>query len=626
MNRPKATRLRLCLALAAIAAFAVILPATASADITNSGPSAATGSVVFADPTPGAHSDITITQNYAGSYSGVPSGVPATTGDDLKQWMLDTPAGFYGNPNAVPYNERCTLAQAANYIPGGVAPGQPPFNSADPCPATAQVGTATLTLGVDANGATGGVLTGKMYIVQSAVGVQDLPTTLFTVFTSTIPSGPAAGQQATASTSRTQVAPVTSGPEGDYRLRSVSEGPINRPDLSAALGQPAGTTLGHIKQIVFNLKGILSNGNAFQTNPSRCGDWKSTLYASSYGTPGGTANQTTTVSGTAANGGDSSAGPYLSIDAGTTNVSCALPRPSLTASPSATLTSNARGANPGLNVSVDNSNADNHDRAQKLVTTLPASVSVNVNALNNICSDADLQADNCPAASQVGTANIKAPMLTLPQTGRVYMTKGSTPGLPYLSIWVDGAIKFRIDVTTRFVGAAFNEIETTFDNLPQLAFDKFDVNINGGSSSTSLLFTRSCPTDGSTPNNGPITFSTTGWAGATNAASSNTSLDPCYGISNPSKINNCVKQGKQLKVKPKGVIATSTISKIQLLTGSKSKNVMTRATDTKSPYSFKLSMKKKMYKKNKSYYYAYKVWYKDGKVIKTKTNKFKVCK
>ncbi|MBI2692308.1 MAG: hypothetical protein HYX29_10240 [Solirubrobacterales bacterium] len=626
MNRPKATRLRLCLAIAAIAAFAVILPATASADIANSGPTPATGSVVFADPTPGAHSDITITQNYAGTYSGVPSGAPGTTGDDLKQWMLDTPAGFYGNPNAVPYDDRCTIAQSNNYVNGGVEPGTPVFNPSSPCPTTAQVGTATLTLGIDANGATGAVLSGKIYIVQSAVGIQDVPTTLFTVFTSTIQSGPAAGNQAVASTSRTQIAPVTSGPEGDYRLRSVSEGPINRPDLSAALGQAPGTTYGHIKQIVFNLKGILTNGNAFQTNPSRCGNWKSTLYASSYGTPGGTANQTTTVSGTAANGGDSNAGPYLAIDAGTVNVSCALPRPALTQTASASLTSNARGANPGLNVSINNPDADNRDRAAKLVTKLPASVSVNVNALNNVCSEAAVVADTCPAASQIGTATIKAPMLTLPQTGRVYMTKGATAGLPYLSIWVDGAIKFRLDATTRFVGASFNEIETTFDNLPQLAFEKFDVNITGGSSASSLLATRSCPLDGTSPDNGPITFSTTGWGGTTVTASSSTSLEPCFGVAKPSKIQNCVKQGKLLQVTPKGIISKAEVAKVTLLTGTKKTNVRNRATDRKLPFKFKLSMKKSKYKKNKSYYYAYKVYYKDGNTVKTKTNTFRVCK
>jgi hypothetical protein len=619
MNRSKATRLRLCLALAAIAAFVVILPATASADIASStDPTPATGSVVFADPTPGAHSDITITQNYAGSYSGVPSGAAGTTGDDLKQWILDTPAGFYGNPNAVPYNDRCTIAQSNNYVNGSVAPGEP-LNPSSPCPTTAQVGTATLTLGVDASGGTGAVLSGKIYIVQSPIGVQDVPTTLFTVFTSTIPSGPAAGQQATASTSRTHIAPVTSGPEGDYRLRSVSEGPINRPVLNAA------PTYGHIKQIQFVLKGMLDNGNAFQTNPSRCGDWKSTLYAASYGDVGGRANQTTTLSGTDDEGGDTS-DTYLSIDAGTVNVDCALPKPSLTEAVSASLTTNARGANPGLNVSINNPDADNHDRAVKMVTKLPASVSVNVNALNNICSDTALATDSCPAASQVGTATIKSPMLTLPQEGRVYMTKGSTPGLPYLSIWVDGALKFRLDASTRFVGPSFNEIETTFDNLPQLAFTSFDVNITGGSSASSLLFTRSCPVDGSTPDNGPITFATTGWTGATTTSSSSTNLDPCFGISNPSKISKCVKQGKKLQVSPKGVVAASTVAKITLQTGSKKSNVKNRATDRTAPFKFKLTLKKSKYKSNKKYYYAYKVYYKDGNTIKTKTNTFKTCK
>lgn len=100
MIRPKATRLRLTLALAVVTAFAVMLPASASADFKTG-----TGvTVQYTDTTPGAHSDLTVTHSYV--YDNVPTGGYGTTGDDLKQWILDTPAGFYGNPNAVPWAER----------------------------------------------------------------------------------------------------------------------------------------------------------------------------------------------------------------------------------------------------------------------------------------------------------------------------------------------------------------------------------------------------------------------------------------------------------------------------------------------------------------------------------------
>lgn len=636
MNRPKATRLRLCLALAAVAAFAVILPAAANADF-----GGGTGiNVSFATPTPGAHSDITVTHTY--TYNGVPSGVAANSGDDLKQWILDTPAGFYGNPRAIPESEKCTQDQMNSYVKSQPMPGYLGYPGSR-CPATAQVGTAVLTLGVDASGSTAAALQGKIYLVQSASPLQEVPTTLFTVFETAnaacIPGG-APANCITAALSRTQIAPVTSGPEGDYRLRSVSE-EIDRPDLSAQLSQPPNTTLGHIKGISQTLWGDLSGhgtgatiNGPFQTNPNTCTAWKSSLNSRTYGSVGpaggetavSNASQTNTLSGTTTPGGGDTSSTYAKFDSTDTTPDCSGSKPPLTQTTSAALTTNDRGAYPGLSVTVNNPDSQNTDRAKTLVTTLPASVSVNVNALGNICQDADLQTDSCPAASQVGTAQVTSPLLSQVQQGRVYMTKGTTPGLPYLSIWVDGAIKFRLDATTKFVGSSFNQIETTFDNLPELAFDKFVVNVAGGNSQTSLLFSRVCPSDGSSPQDGPITFATTGWTGAASASNSATSLNPCYGVSNPSKVSKCVKVGKKLSVSPKGIVALDNVANVQLLTGSKSTNVKKLATDSKKPFSFKVTLKKSKFKKNKKYYYGYRVQYKDSKVLKTKTSTFKTCK
>lgn len=656
MNRPKATRLRLFLAIAAVAAFAVFLPASANADFAGG-----TGvTVTFPTPTPGAHSDIVVQHTYA--YDGEPSGTPGApggpftdgygkTGDDLKQWVLDTPAGFYGNPRAIPESEKCTQDEMNSYVKGSLVPGVGPMPGS-PCPATAQVGTAVLTLVPDASGpfTPGGSITnipGKIYLVQSASPLQEVPTTLFTVFAIPNATFCPSSTCAVAALSKTQIAPVTSGPQGDYRLRSASE-LIDRPDLTAAYNAanstsyPANTITGYISGIQQTLWGDLSGHGTgatiqgpFQTNPNTCTDWNSTLSSRTYGN-GGTVGaetpytnnlQTETLEGTAnPGGGDTDGEQYAQFASTPTSPDCSGAKPPLSQTTSASLTSNDRGGNPGLTVSVNNPNPQDADRAKKLVTTLPASISVNVNALGNICQESDLAADTCPAASQVGTAQVGSPLLSATQQGRVYMTKGATPGLPYLSIWVDGAFKFRLDATTKFVGPSFNQIETTFDNLPELPFDKFDVTITGGSSTNSLLFSRVCPSDGSTPDDGPVTFSTTGYTGATKDSSSATSLNPCYGVSNPTKVSKCVKVSKKLSVKPKGIVATSTVANVQLWTGTKSSKTKKLATDKKSPFSFKVTLKKSKFKKNKKYYYKYRVQYKDGKVIKTKTSTFKTCK
>lgn len=525
----------------------------------------------------------------------------------------------------------------------GVA-GQP----GSQCPASAQVGTATLTLGVDANGTTGAALPGKIYVVQSANPLQEVPTTLFTVFTTNHPSlcpasvPPAAPVPGciTAALSDTQIAPVTSGPDGDYRLRAVAEISA-RPDLSASVGQPANTVLGNIKGIQQKLWGTLPNGNAFQTNPTRCGDWKSTLYARSYGTAGvygsetaiSTASQTNTLQGTADPGGGDSSGSYAKFDAPVTTATNCENSPALTVTPSAALDNNARGANPGLSVTVDNPDSTNRDQAAKMVTTMPASISINVNALVNVCEQAQVVTDSCPAASQVGTAVITSPVLSQTQHGRVYMTRGATQGLPYLSIWVNGpndtpagAFKFRLDATTQFVGPGGNQIETTFDNLPPLPFDKFVVNITGGSSQSSLLLNRKCPGDGSTPADGPITFATTGNTGAKRDTSSATALAPCYGVSNPARRTHCVRVGRHFSVRPRDLVAKSTIARVELMVGTRANRTKRRATRRGGTFSFRLKLWSNRYRTNSRYHYGYRVVYKDGHVIRTKTATFRTCR
>lgn len=660
MNRPKATRLRLCLAIAAVAAFAVVLPGTASADFASG-----TGvTVTFSDTTPGAHSDLTVAHTY--NYDGVPSSpsgctapVPpypsacadgyGRTGDDLKQWVLETPIGFIGNPSAIPWDKRCTQDQMNGYVKSQPMPGYLGYPGTR-CPDSAQVGTATLSLGVDAAGPFGPttVRNGKIYVVQSASPLQELPTTLFIVFETTVPACSSAPVTncITAALSKTQIAPVTGETSPNYRLRAVSE-LIDRPDLSASAGQPDGTVTGYIKGIGQTLWGVPAdhgNTNAvapFQTNPVTCGEWNSSLFSRTYGNAGpvgaesavSTASQTHTLVGTAEPGGGDADGSYAEFDAPATTATNCSQAPALTQSASGSIDNNARGAYPGLTVAISNPDSDNRDKAAKFVTTLPASISINAAALGNICPEANLLADTCPANSLVGTADIKSPILSATQVGRVYMTKGATQGLPYLSIWVNGpndnpagAFKFRLDVTTKFVGPSANMIETTFDKLPQLPFDSFTVHINGGDANNSLLLNRVCPGDGATPADGPITFVTSGYTGASATSTSATALNPCYGVAKPSKVSKCVKIGKKLSVKPKELIATSTIANVQLLTGSKSKSLKRRAKDSKSPFSFKLTLKKSKFKKHRKYYYGYKVTYKDGHVIKTKTNTFRTCR
>ncbi|MBJ7354785.1 MAG: hypothetical protein JHC98_08175 [Thermoleophilaceae bacterium] len=608
-------------------------------------------STTYGSTVPGAHTDYTIRQDFTYDANGPEPTASTGAGQDLKKWIVDSPAGLVGNPNAVPYADRCDPA-SFDPTPGAAAAYSTFFIGS--CPASSKVGDASVYLVNDAESGTcpnanpiicltagfdmanlGTPLLGSIYILKTD---PEIPTTLGTQFTSlsyqnfdfsgfggsvctTAPGTPCPIQPKTKSV----LAPVTNrsdtnhGNDDDFRIRTIPADYSTPPTalLPTAYGHAAlpGTPL-HIRRIDQHLYGLANNGEPFLTMPTRCDSWDSYAYAIPWNTGDGTLAMDPNHTGD---------NTYVKSAADSVSPDCSTV-PAFGTTASAALSTGARGAYPGLTVKVGDPSPSGHDETKKMVTTLPDAVSVNVNALNNVCSEADRNADTCPAASQIGTASISTPLISGGLTGRVYMVQGTTPGLPFLSIFVDGAVKFRLDATTKFVGPNFNMIETTFDNLPQTPFTDFTVNITGGSSTSSLLFNRSCPTDGTAPGSGSTTFSLTGYAGGAVSSSSSNSFDGCYGISNPSKIKNCVKQGKRLSVSPKGVIDKPGISKIQLLVGSKAKNVMKRATDTKSPYKFKLTMKKSKYKKNRSYYYAYKVWYKDGKVVKTKTNKFKVCK
>ncbi|MGH2958385.1 MAG: hypothetical protein ACRDKE_02180, partial [Solirubrobacterales bacterium] len=353
----------------------------------------------------------------------------------------------------------------------------------------------------------------------------------------------------------------------------------------------------------------------FLTMPARLGPWDSFSYSTAWNT---------NTAATLFMDPENPAQPFSKSAADTDTPEQTSPVMGTVAS--STMSTGERGAYPALTVKVGDPSPAGHDQPQKLVVTLPEATSVNVNALNNVCSLADRNADTCPAAAQVGTATIATPLISVGLTGRVYITKSPNASLPYMSVFVDGQVKFRLDATTQFVGPKFNQIEATFNDLPQTPFTDFAVTINGGSSTSSLFFNRQCPTDGTAPPSGSTTFQINGYGGGAVSSSSANSFAGCYGITNPTKSNHCKKQSKAYKFAPRGVIDKPGVAKIQFLTGTKSTNMKTRATSTKSPFGFKVTLKKSKFKKNTKYYMSYKVWYKDGKVIKSKSATFKICK
>ncbi len=613
MNHPKANRLftgkrlRLCIAVAVVAAFAAFGAGSASADVT---PSA---TAVFGSNVPGAHGDYTITHNY--TYSGVPSGVPTTSGDDLQQWIVDSPAGLVGNPNAVPAGDRCDVDDfenaAANPNTTVWATVCPGYTSSP-----AVVGEAQLELGIDANGATATTLAGVIFILS---GTPEVPTRLGTIFPTSAPGG------TTATYSISTIAPVASGPEGDFRLRTVSDAPINRPIVAA------GPTYGNIKSIVQKLYGHVGNDTgkpAFLTNPVRCELWDSALYARSYGDVGGTANQTFTPQGTDLNGGSVS-GTYAVANAVPTSPDCSN-LPPLNSTVTASLNSPIREDNPQLVVVVSNPTVPGTDVPKNMVVTLPGSIAADIDAIavEKLCSVAQRDANACPAASKVGTVYVETPMIVGGLTGHVYLIRKDEGGLPNLAIFVTGAISFRLDATTRYVGSKGTQIETSLANLPQVPFTKFTLVIAGGRSDSLLVF-RECPTDGSAPEDGPIVAATTGYTGATVVNNSPVANYGCYGMPEVSNLRRCVKY--KLKFTPRNLVNEAGIMKVEVYIKGRFGKRKRYKIYRKSPFKITQPLSKRRFTNGRNYKYKVRVVYQptidkpESEVLVSKYKKFTKC-
>lgn len=592
MNHPKATRLRLCMAIAVVAAFAAIAPAMATADVVST-PSTTWGSFV-----PGAHGDYTITQDF--TYNGGGEADPTT--EDLKKWIVDSPAGLVGNPNAVPAEDRCTAAEFAF--------ANPLVQSS--CPAISQVGAAAVTLRLDSNGAVAGTLPGKIFLLE---GNPEVPTVLATQLTAQDATGAICGTPGCFYFPKTQsllgpMTNLTAANNGatDFRIRTI---PMHDNSRQAGV---------HISRIVQQLYAYPNNVTSmppFLTNPHSCGDWNSYSYGTAYDS---------NTNGTLNLDPNNPSQLFSTSPVNTVQADCTGAKPALNTSASAVLNDHNRDAHPALSVSVKNADVVNGDNPSKVVVTLPGATTVDVQNIGNACTTTQRDAGSCPDAAQVGTASISSPLITAGLTGKVYIVKNeSKPSLPDLAIFVDGAIKFRLDGTTKFVGTDSAQIETTFAGLPDTPFSDFTVNIAGGDKG--LLQNRSCPTNGSAPLDGATTASISGFAGGATSNSTANNYAPCYGTPKVTKKNNCTKVNKKFSAKPSGYIDVPSIQKVQIQTSTKSKsNFHTRQTDKKTPYSFKFTLKKGKFKANKKYYYRVRVAYNDGKVIYSKSTTFKTCK
>ena len=126
-----------------------------------------------------------------------------------------------------------------------------------------------------------------------------------------------------------------------------------------------------------------------------------------------------------------------------------------------------------LSVNVPDRNA--HVRRAEIVLPVGTTLSPGVASGLVACTDEQLAADSCPAASRIGTVSFATPLLSAPLGGSVYF---AAPFRLFVAAAGSGvSVKLKGDVS---LDPATGRITTVFDNLPQVPFSSFALTFQGG--------------------------------------------------------------------------------------------------------------------------------------------------
>ena len=134
--------------------------------------------------------------------------------------------------------------------------------------------------------------------------------------------------------------------------------------------------------------------------------------------------------------------------------------------------------------------APGQSNLKKVRVVLPLSLALDPDNANGLCEfvDGSKVVPTCPAASIVGSATARTPILNEPLTGPVYFVKNvrkdpksgrEIKTLPKLVLPLVGQNGVRLTLTG--TSAVVNDqLVTTFDNIPDAPVSSFELNINGG--------------------------------------------------------------------------------------------------------------------------------------------------
>jgi hypothetical protein len=564
----------------------------------------------------GAHADFSVDLHFAYGATGLSSSgvedpntyLPGTDyRETTKNVVVDIPPGLVGNPNAIPFAERCDEATFQTGL----------------CPDSATVGeiwvkyslmddfgppngrNALSILAVGPKTRTGYVNVNSGFTQVSLLKTDpEVPAEIGLYVRGPIGYLPIR--------IKLKIDPVTSE---DLRLRAVTiDGIPNTVSVKDVDENDNVITVAHdyrLERMKLKLFGKLANGNAFMTNPTSCQDWNSAAWTNATYT---NTNATVDLLG---GGATPFVGPKTSTIAPDCSNAASLPFP---ASGVVSISSPDRDTSPAFDFTIANPGVqalnDNVSTSpKKIVTTIPASLNVDVQQLGRVCQIADFNADKCAASTRVGSVKIETPLITAGLTGDVYLVKkNASSGLPDLGLRVRGAITFTQLGSNRYTGEKFNQIETTFDNIPQVGFSKLTFHLDGGPQG--LLRSLACPSYNKVPALPNFTYSFTAWSGATANNTTPMNMSNCFGIQTLKKYPKCLH--KKLPIHP-NYQSRSRVKRVSLAIDGQPK-----AKSTKRPFRFDLPLKALKLKQKRTHSFALKAIYDDGTVSK-KAASFRTC-
>jgi hypothetical protein len=145
--------------------------------------------------------------------------------------------------------------------------------------------------------------------------------------------------------------------------------------------------------------------------------------------------------------------------------------PSMTAKLSGNL---KKGGAPGLDVEVKS--AAGQSNLKSVALTLPKVLSIALGGAS--CSAAQLAANTCPAASQVGTATASTPLLSSPLSGPVFLVNPAGGGIPSLFVRLSGSgLTINLPSKTAIKNGA---LQATFDTVPDVSISSFKLSLKSG--------------------------------------------------------------------------------------------------------------------------------------------------